>query len=224
MKICILIPVFNESQEIGQVVAAAKKKGFDVVVVDDGSTDNCGAIAREKGAIVFRNKERCGKGLSLREGFKQVLKAPYMGVITMDGDGQHDPDDLGKFLARQEMDPVSVITGNRMVNTQDMPRLRFFTNRFMSSLISLICKQSIPDTQCGFRYIHRNILEEVKITCNDFEIETEVLIKASKQGYKVHSVPIKTIYRHEKSKIRPIKDTIQFFRYLIREMTCPKNP
>ena len=220
MAICVLIPAYNESREIGPVVSAIKAKGFDVVVVDDGSTDNCGAIAKEKGAFVLRNVQRCGKGLSLREGFKHVLKGPYAGVIAMDGDGQHDPADLAQFLAKQEQDPVSVITGNRMANSKDMPPVRYLTNCLMSFLISCVCKQRIPDTQCGFRYIHRQILQDLKMTCNDFEIETEVLVKASKKGYKVHSVPIKTIYRDEKSKIRPLKDTVRFFRYLIREMTC----
>jgi glycosyltransferase involved in cell wall biosynthesis len=224
MALCVLIPAYNESQEIGQVIEAIKAKGFDVIVVDDGSTDNCGAIAKEKGAVVLRNHHRCGKGLSLREGFKHVLKGPYAGVITMDADGQHDPADLDRFLAKQEQDPVSVITGNRMVNSQNMPRLRYWTNRLMSFLISSICKQHIPDTQCGYRYIHRQVLEQLKITCNDFEIETEVLVKASKKGYKIHSVPVKTIYRDEKSKIRPFKDTIRFFVYLIRELMCRPNP
>jgi len=174
VKTCILIPVYNESKEIGQVVDGIKKKGLDVLVVDDGSTDNCGEIARQKGAKVMRNQARCGKGLSLREGFKEVLKGTYDGVITMDGDGQHDPDDLDRFLSREEFEPVCIITGDRMINTQDMPRLRYWTNRFMSFLISVICHQPVPDTQCGFRYIHRKILEDIKITCNDFEIETEV--------------------------------------------------
>lgn len=221
MAICVLIPAFNEAQEIAHVVGATRQKGFDVLVVDDGSTDNCGAIAKEKGALVLRHDERCGKGLSLREGFKHVLKGPYAGVITMDGDGQHDPADLEQFLIKQQQDPVSVITGNRMVDSKSMPLVRYWTNCFMSFLISTICRQRIPDTQCGYRYIHRKILEELKITCNDFEIETEVLVKASKKGYKIHSVPVKTIYRDEKSKIRPLKDTVRFFRYLFREMTCP---
>lgn len=220
MKTCVLIPAYNESKEIGRVVEAVKNKGLDVIVVDDGSTDNCGVIAREKGAAVLRHEVRCGKGLSLKEGFKQVLKGPYTAVITMDGDGQHAPEDLNQFLAKQEQDPASIITGNRMVNFKDMPLVRYWTNCFMSSLISSICKQHIPDTQCGFRYIHRKILEDIQITCNDFEIETEVLIKASKKGYKIHSVPIKTIYREERSNIRPIKDTFRFFRYLIRESKC----
>ena len=223
MKICVLIPVHNEAQEIGRVLKTVKLQGLEVLVIDDGSTDNSGTIAKQRGAMVVRHDQRCGKGLSLREGFKQVLKNQYDGVMTMDGDGQHDPADLHQFFDKIKEDPISIVTGNRMRKAHRMPWIRYWTNRFMSFLISCICKQSIPDTQCGFRYIHRKILEEIEITCNDFEVETEVLIQASKRGYQIHSVPVKTIYRGEKSKIRLGKDTIRFFNYLIREMTCRRN-
>lgn len=218
MKICILIPAFNEAKAIGELVASVRKKNLDVVVVDDGSSDGTGEIARKQGAHVIRHDPNKGKGISLQDGFEYVLSHKYDGVIAMDGDAQHGVDDLDTFIATARQFPDSVITGNRMSNTKDMPWLRLMTNRFMSWLISLVCKQSIPDTQCGYRYIGAKVLASMHLTVKDYEIESEVLIQASKKGFKVISVPIRTIYEGQVSKINPIRDTVRFFIYLSKEL------
>ncbi|MCK5260152.1 MAG: hypothetical protein KAJ70_03740, partial [Candidatus Omnitrophica bacterium] len=117
-----------------------------------------------------------------------------------------------------EKNKLSVIVGNRMANAKGMPFVRYCTNHFMSRLISLACGQSIVDTQCGYRYIHCDILKAIDLISRDFEIETEILMKACQKGFKVRNVPIKTIYRNEESKINPFKDTIRFFTYFIKEI------
>ncbi len=217
MKICLIIPVHNEIQHIGALVESIKIEGLDRLVIDDGSSDESGAAASSRGAIVLTNEMKKGKGRSLQLGFEYAQSHHYDGVITMDGDGQHDPKDLKQFLALIEKYPCSVITGNRMGAHKGMPFIRVITNWSMSWLISQICRQKIPDTQCGYRYIGREILEKLRLTSKDFEIESEVLIQASQLGYKIYSVPISTIYRNEKSKINPFKDTLRFFAYLMRE-------
>lgn len=155
--------------------------------------------------------------MSLQKGFEYAIAHQYEGVITMDGDGQHDVEDIDKFIKAIAKDPKSIITGNRMGDPAGMPRSRYFTNWFMSRLISWLCKQRIPDTQCGFRYIGCDILKNCHFLTKDFEIESEVLIKASKKGYKIYSVPVKSIYQNEESKIRPFKDTFRFITYLFKE-------
>ncbi len=221
MNICVAIPVYNEAARIARIVAAVKEKGLDVLVIDDGSTDDSGRLAQEAGAVVVRNDGKKGKGFSLQKAFARVLEQNYDGVITMDGDGQHDVESLPLFMEKIIAQPHGIIAGTRMNNSQTMPLLRLVTNRLMSLLISVICKQAIADTQCGYRYISRDVLKRLRLTSHDFEIETEVLIKASKMGYKISSVSVKTIYRNEKSKINPFKDTIRFFVYLVKEMTSP---
>jgi len=219
VRVCILIPVYNECKEIGRLVESLKRKNFDVVVVDDGSTDDSGKAAQEKGAIVIRHDQKQGKGRSLQDGFESILKEnKYDGVITIDGDGQHDIEDIEQFLVKAREYPGSIITGTRMTNPQGMPLVRLLTNRLMSGVISFLCRQKIPDTQCGFRFISASVLKQLKLTSSDFQIETEVLIKASKKGFKIYSVPIKTIYRGEASKINPIVDTFRFLVYIIKEM------
>ena len=222
MKICLVIPVHNESSAIGPLIEAIRRKNLDVVVIDDGSSDRSGEIASQKGAKVLRNTQRSGKGFSLQRGFDYAMEQSYEAVIAMDGDGQHDAGDLDCFIDQAQIAPVCIIAGNRMHNVKDMPWLRCLTNRGMSWLISCFCHQPIPDTQCGYRYIHSKILKEIHLSSSDFEIETEVLIQAAKKGFKIYSVPIKTIYRDEESKIHPLKDTIRFFRYLFKEITSQR--
>lgn len=223
MKICVIIPAHNEEKYIAEVVAAVRLKGLDVVVIDDGSMDMTGSLAQKHGATVLRNEPRQGKGFSLKRGFAHVVDNGYDGVISMDGDGQHDPEDLVHFLNAARSRTMCVINGTRMGNAKTMPFVRRVTNRFMSWMISRICHRKIEDTQCGYRYISSDVLRQIKLTANDFEIETEVLLKSCRVGCEVISVPVKTIYRDEKSKIRPVKDTIRFFSYLSRELKNEKS-
>ena len=223
MKICILIPVHNEANGIDFLIEELKKKAFDVIVVDDGSTDESGLIAKEKGAIVLTHPQKMGKGVSLRDGFDYAIQQGYEGLITMDGDRQHDVKDLTQFILKAKECHPCVIAGSRMRNYKGMPFIRLIVNRIMSAMVSMLCRQSIPDTQCGFRFISCEILGDIQLSSGDFEIESEVLIKASRKGYKIYSVPIKTIYRNELSKINPCIDTIRFLAFITREMLSPKS-
>ncbi len=219
MKILVIIPIFNERRTIGQIVRDLRNQNIEVLVMDDGSDDSSGILAEQNGAVVIRNSSRQGKGYSLRVGFDYVIKNNYDGVITLDGDGQHDVEDIGKFIKMANDNYVDIIIGNRMDNSKGMPWVRFLTNKFMSFIISLACRQSIPDTQCGYRYLSKKILKQILLSSDDFEIETEILIEVSRKGFKVYAVPIKTIYSDEESKIKPFKDTIRFFRYFFRAIS-----
>ena len=218
MKTCILMPAHNEAAAIANLVRDIRSRQLPVVVVDDGSADGSGPLAKEQGAVVLTNEVRMGKGNSLQRGFDYILQQDYDNVIVMDSDGQHDVNDLDGFIQMAKEHPNSIVAGTRMQNVKDMPFVRLWTNRFMSSLISAVCRQNVPDTQCGYRLISREVLKNIHITSSDFEIETEILIQASKKGFKIYSVPIKTIYGDEVSKISPIKDTWRFIVYLIKEV------
>lgn len=218
MKICVLIPVYNEAKAIAEVVKPLVEDNVDVVVLDDGSDDNSGPLAKAAGATVLTNNKRSGKGATLRRGFQYSVEHDYDGVITMDGDGQHAVSDVILFIKEAQKNPHGLIVGNRMHNAPNMPLSRKLTNYSMSMLISWACHQKIPDTQCGLRYIPRETLESIHLGSDDYEIETEVLIKAAKKNYKIVSRPIEVIYRGEESHIHPIKDTVRFFSYFLKEL------
>lgn len=217
MRSCVLIPSYNVEQTIGDIVKEIKEAGFEVIVVDDGSTDNTQKVASENGAIVMRHIKNLGKGASLKEGFDFVLRmTDFDTIITMDGDGQHNPRNIRKFLSCAKEHDDDIVIGNRMALTKDMPFVRMATNKVMSFLLSVMCKQHIPDTQCGFRLIKRRVLKKIKFESNKYDLESEILIKASRMKFKMASVPVETIYRNELSSIHPVKDTFRFIGLVIK--------
>ena len=217
-KIGVLIPSYDESKAIGTVVAELKAKGLSVCVIDDGSTDDTSAIAHNAGAFVIRHEKNKGKGASLIDGFAYALKEGFTAVLVMDGDGQHGVGDVDKFFKKMDQAGADIVIGNRMSDASLMPIARRLTNSFMSYLISRMCGHNIPDTQCGFRMIKRNVLENVKLNSLNYEIESELLLKAAKKGFKIESVPVRTIYEDEKSNINPFVDTMRFIGFLLRTM------
>lgn len=218
MKIAIVIPAHNEAQKIGSLVKSVCALGFDCIVIDDGSVDKTGVEASQAGALVLKTGVKSGKGNALKVGFDYVLKSDYEALIAMDGDGQHSPSDIAVLVACYQKTGADIVNGNRMCDPKGMPLLRLATNHFMSFLISLFCHQHVPDTQCGFRLIKTQVLRSIKLLSSNFEIETEILIKASKKGFKIGSVGIQTIYSDEISKIHPMHDTLRFIAYLWREL------
>ena len=221
MKILIVIPAHNEAEAIALVVSTTKSLGYDVLVVDDGSVDATANQAKSAGGTVLSTGRKSGKGTALRLGFKHALSNGYDAVIALDGDGQHDPNDIKSFIEVYEKTKAAIINGNRMANPTGMPLVRLLTNKGMSVIISAMCRQSIPDTQCGFRFITTDVLKAITLECTDFEIETELLIKASRRGFKIAAAPIVTIYRNEVSKIHPVKDTFRFIRFICKMMAAP---
>jgi len=219
MKRCALIPSYNEAKNIGAVTRELKSLGLTAYVVDDGSTDDTAGIAASQGAVVIAHTKNQGKGASLIEGFDRILKEGFDAVLIMDGDGQHATDDIDNFFKKMTETGADIVIGNRMLDTASMPALRNITNRIMSRIISNMCGQEIPDTQCGFKLIKRNVLENIKFEFSNFEIESEILLRAARKGFKIESVPVKTVYQDETSKIKPIFDTIRFLYFLIK-MAC----
>ena len=223
MKTCVIIPTYNESKAIGGIIKQVRGQGLEVIVVDDGSTDDTSAISEASGARVLRNDSNQGKGASLIRGFDYALNNGFDSVITMDGDGQHQPQDLPFFIRLGEYSNSGMLIGNRMLRAKNMPLLRLLTNKTMSWLISVVAGQSVPDTQCGFRLIKRQVLEKVRLGTTKYETESEIIIEASRQGFKIESVPIKSIYSGEKSKINPFIDTCRFIKLMARKLWTMKH-
>ena len=223
MKVCIIIPTYNESAAIDKIIQQIRNQGREVVVIDDGSTDNTAQVRQDSGAVVLRNMKNQGKGFSLIRGLRYALDNKFDAAITMDGDGQHLPEDISYFIQKAQSSEAGIIIGNRMHNPMEMPIVRIWTNKFMSWLISKLAKQIITDTQCGLRLIRRGLLEKLKFTTQHFETESEILIQSSRLGYKIESIPIKTIYRKEKSRINPILDTARFISFIWRQIWTTKS-
>ena len=217
MKIWVIIPAFNEEETLAGLVQKVKAKGLSVLAIDDGSIDNTYNVARKWADVALHNIKNLGKGISLRRGISYLMQEEEFDyVIIMDGDGQHSPSDLDKFLEEAGKGTPFVV-GNRMDNPLGMPKTRICVNRIMSWMVSKIARQKIPDTQCGFRMIKREVLEKIIIKTKKFEIESETLIKAARSGFVIKSIPIKSIYfKNLRSKIHPFVDTLRFIRFMFR--------
>ncbi|NQU73389.1 MAG: glycosyltransferase family 2 protein [Candidatus Omnitrophica bacterium] len=218
MRICVIMPAHNEAKAIGDLIKSINPYVGDVLIVDDGSTDETERISREAGASVIGFKKNAGKGAALKAGFDYALQNNYDAVITMDADGQHSPKDILSIIDNASSSEVGIVVGNRMANPEAMPAIRFATNLAMSLIISAICRQNIPDTQCGFRLVKCNVLKAIRLVSLNYEIESEILIRASRTGFKIKSAPIKSIYEGQTSLINPIVDTWRFFAMLFRAL------
>ena len=221
MRVCVLIPAYNEARAIAPIASTAAKKVETVIVVDDGSSDATAEEGRRAGAVVLSHAENRGKGAALRTGFRYALEKGFDGVLVMDADGQHNPADIDIFLARAAESDAGIILGNRMGEKRNMPPVRYLTNRFTSAVISAMAGQRIPDSQCGFRFIRSPVLRGMELKTGRFETESEMLIEAGRGGWRIDSVRISTIYGAEKSKIKPFVDTLRFLRLLL---TCRRKP
>lgn len=229
-KIAILIPAYNEEKYIGGVIRNCLKYSMDIIVIDDGSTDNTlGAITlipkpKNLRIITLRHSVNKGKGQSLRTGFKYILKNKYSGVITLDADGQHDTGEIKDFLTAVEKDDPDLIIGNRFGDTRGMPFIRLATNLFTSWIISRIAGRKVRDVQCGFRYINSKALKKIKLETKNFDTEPELIIKSGWLGYNIRNIPIRTIYHKDfVSYVNPVKDTVKFFRLVFNTFTWKRK-
>ena len=223
-KYCVIIPAYREAQRIGEVVTQVLKHISTVVVIDDGSPDSTAEEAQKAGAIVLRHDVNKGKAAALNTGFDYACKNGFHAVITLDGDGQHDPADIARFVDAYNQTGFPVQIGNRMADPRGMPLIRRLTNRFTSWLLSREMKQRVPDTQNGYRLYKCDILPLVWTESSRFAAESEILLKIADQGFRMGAVPIKTVYRDEKSKVNPIKDSIGFFGVIARHRKEKKRP
>ena len=212
-----VIPAYQDEKHIGDIVRRTRERLDHVLVIDDGSSDQTAQRAREAGAEVIVHDQNRGKGEAIKTGLGQGIDREVAWVILLDSDGQHLPEEIDQFLsAAASVTRPTFFIGNRMNDVARMPFIRRVVNRCMSSQISRVCGQRIPDTQCGFRMVHRQIVPELLGGGHRFDYETEVLIITSRKGYPIESVPITTVYSDEVSKIHPVRDAFRFFKLMQR--------
>lgn len=196
--IMAIIPAYDESQNIAEIVAETSKYVSSVIVVDDGSHDNTAELAASMNAKVIRNRYNAGKGASLKRGLVECLKYNPDIVVTLDGDGQHDPSDIPKLLEPIEKEEADIVIGSRYgksVVKMEMPRYRRFGLSFIDFMNKNLVKSPVKDTQSGFRVYARDVLSMMAhYSSAGFGAETEQLAAAEIYGLRVVEIPVTVKY------------------------------
>ncbi len=228
-RVLALIPGYEEGPRIGMVVAAARRH-LPVLVVDDGSSDDTASQAAAAGALVLPQQPNQGKGAALRTGFRQALADGYDGVVTLDADGQHDPDEIPRFLAAFLSGDEATVAGapapaavaaagprpELVIGRRDftrMPPVRRLSNLLGTAAFSWAVGQTIPDNQSGYRLVGRRLMAAMADSRETgFEFEVEMIAVCIRNGWSLAWVPISTIYAGEPSHVRPLHHLRHFVR------------
>ena len=210
-KTFVIIPAYNEAATIRELTEAALKIVPDVVVVDDGSTDNTVDQLQGLPVSVLRNERNAGKAASLWIGFEHALANGAQFVVTLDGDGQHNPEDMPRLLNVAERSPQSIVIGARLHDKKNFPARRYYANQFARFWISWAAGYPIADTQSGFRVYPASLFKKIThrdVAWNGFVFESEVLIEAGALGMQSIAVAIPGIYPKQArpSHFRPVLD------------------
>jgi hypothetical protein len=210
----LLIPAHDERVTVGAVVTAARRHGH-VIVIDDGSTDDTGAVAQEAGAEVLRHARRLGKAQALRTGIVAARARGTSHVVTLDADGQHDPDDVPALLAAAA--PRTIVVGGRLGDQAAMAPERLDAIRVAGFFACWASGLRVHDTQSGFRLYPLSVFDTVPTCRGGFVFETEILLAAAAHGWVVREVPVRSLPRAaSRSRFRPVADGASIGAFVAR--------
>ena len=191
MKVYAIIPGYNEASNIGQVIRKVMKHADEVIVVDDGSSDDTSSVAERAAATVLRHIVNCGKGAALTTGCEYAISQGADAIITIDADGQHDPAEIPKFL--KALKDSDIVFGYRKLS-REMPLELRFGNWFISTAAWALFRIRIYDTLCGFRAFTADAYKKLKWTSADYSVESEMIANAGKHRLRFRQVNVATIY------------------------------
>jgi glycosyltransferase involved in cell wall biosynthesis len=211
MKTAIIIPAYNAASTLNSLIARVLKFApkHDIIVIDDGSTDNTAEAAKLSGVEIIIHQHNRGKGATLRSGFELALRKGYEAVVTIDADWQHDPKYIPELTDIFRAGHYDILIGSRRKEFRRMSFARYLSNSITTTVVSILAGTKISDSQSGYRIIRTSVLESVKPETSRYQMESELLIKAARQGFKIGSLDITNI-PGSTSHISHLKDTLRF--------------
>ncbi len=212
-KIAAVIPFFNEYKTINEIIIRTLPFVHKVFAINDGSTDGSeNNVPDNPGVCLINLPSNSGKGAALNRGFNLSLSEGFNFTVTLDADLQHPPELIPVLL---NVGSDDIVIGNRLNDRSKMPLQRKLSNSITSYLLSKKTGQKIIDSQCGFRVYRTIILCDILPLFSGFEAESEILINAAKQNYKIGFREIPTIYGNEQSKMKPLEAIKGFINVLL---------
>ena len=210
-KALIIVPAYNAAQTVGDVIRSCREFVSNSVAINDGSRDETAGAAMTAGAEVVTHPINRGKGAALKTGFAWALERGYDIVITLYADGQHLPREIPKFLRAREETHADLIIGGRSHLFGEMLPRRRMANRFSAWSISKASGKRITDSQSGFRLYSANLLRNIRLHTDGFDMESEIIVHAGRRGFKVLTIPIDLGFVDgiSTSHYKPLKDTLR---------------
>jgi len=206
-EIWLVLPVFNEAKYIGKVLNKLENITHNIIVVDDGSDDHTADLLKASNLYFLRHQINLGKGAAMKTGADFAFaKLKARAVIFMDGDDQHDPQELKLFFAKL-LSGSKVVFGERKMDHQ-MPLLRIIGNRVASLLVMLLFGAYVPDIPSGFKAISRDVYQKLRWQASGYEVELELAARVAKNKINYSTISINTIY-HDLSKGMTLIDALQ---------------
>lgn len=206
-KTFIVIAAYNEEGPIGSVVRRCKKKGYpNVVVVDDGSKDDTMIVAQQAGAIALQHSINLGKGGAMKTGAEYAISHGAKAIIFLDADGQHNPEELGRFQRRLD-EGYEIVFGVRK-QPRKMPFIRRFGKFVMSHVVKTLYGLRVRDVLCGYRAMTAEAYKKVRWQSRNYTVETEIVARTGNQHLRYTTIGIETIY-HDKYKGMTLFDGIR---------------
>ncbi|HSL97654.1 MAG TPA: glycosyltransferase family 2 protein [Candidatus Deferrimicrobiaceae bacterium] len=226
-RLMAIVPAHDEAPRIGPVVAGAARY-LPVLVVDDGSTDATPEVAAASGARVLEQRPNRGKGAALRAGFSEALRSGAEAVVTLDGDGQHDPAEIPAFLAAHADRTAAGLPSALIIGRRDfarMPIARRIANTLGTIVLSLALGRHIPDNQSGYRLVGRKLMAATLDSAEaGFAFEVEMIAICLRERWPIAWVPIRTIYADERSHMRPFAHLREFLAIARRARRIARSP
>lgn len=224
-QFALVIPAFNEAATIGPLVEAVLQQVDTVFVVDDGSLDGTADQLAHLPVTLIRHEHNLGKAASLRDGMQAALALGFEGILTLDGDGQHDPTEIPRLLDAARRNPRMLVIGSRLWNVDIIPKARYRANRFANFWIAWASGQAIEDSQSGFRVYPAQLLHTCRVQIHPrcgFVFESEIIIEAAWRGFPCLFVPVGTVYPENArpSHFRPIADIARITRMVAGRLLC----
>jgi len=212
--ICVVIPTYNNENTLVAVIDLVLEYGFEVIVVNDGSTDHTNEIlnqCRDKIKIISYDINR-GKGFALKSGFNYAQQRGYKYTLTIDSDGQHYAGDIPLFVEAVEKYPNAMIVGNRNLAQDNMPKKNSFANRFSNFWFAVQTGQKLPDTQTGFRLYPLGRMKNIRPFTSRYEAELEILVRCAWRGIRIVSIPIRVYYAPDEERVSHFRPGVDFLR------------